>query len=90
MIAEHEIGRHHLREAGDRSGVLVRAGVDLRPSREDDRGLAMYRPHRAEQRLAKHTPVVTGRDADRCCGYRGRRRQRPVADASGDHRDADC
>ena len=30
MVAEHDVGRHHLRDAGDRRRVLVRAGLDLR------------------------------------------------------------
>jgi hypothetical protein len=62
VVTEHEIGRHHLRDAGDRSGVLVRAGLDLRLSRFDERRLAICRPHRAGQRFAKRTTGLTAKD----------------------------
>src|SRR6266542_3898559 len=86
MVTEHEIGRHHLRDAGDCSRVLVRAGLDLRLSYLD-RGLAICRPHRAGQRLAKRTAVLTAKDVDGRCGRRGRRRQQLVAEGCGDRRD---
>ena len=72
MIAEHEIGRHHLRDAGDWSGVLVRAGLDLRLSHLDG-GLALRRPHRAGQRLTKRVMMLTAEDVN------GRGRQRLAA-----------
>src|SRR5919204_443799 len=56
MVTEHEIGRHHLCEAGDCSRVLVRAGLDLRLSCLHERGLARCRPHRPGRRFAK--PMV--------------------------------
>src|SRR5881394_3033439 len=61
VVTEHEIGRHHLRDAGDRSRVLVRAGLDSRLSYLDG-GLAMHRPHRAGQRFAKRTTVPAAND----------------------------
>jgi len=49
VVSEHEIGRHHLRDAGDRSRVLVRACLDLRLSQLDS-GLAEFGPHGAGRR----------------------------------------
>jgi hypothetical protein len=43
--------------------VLVRAGLDPRLSYLDS-GLAMCRPHRAGQRFAERTTVLTARDGD--------------------------
>ena len=63
MVTEDEIGGHHLRDAGDWSRVLVRAGLDLRLSYLDS-GLAICRPHRAGRRFAEHTTVLTARDVD--------------------------
>jgi hypothetical protein len=60
VVTEHEIGCHHLRDAGDWSRVLVRAGLDLRLSYSDS-GLAICRPHRAGRRFAERT---TARDVD--------------------------
>src|ERR671930_1522757 len=88
MVTEHEIRRHHLRDAGDCSRVLVRPGLDLRLSCLDKRGLAMCRPHRARQGFAKRTTVLTAKDVDGRCGRRGRGRQRLVAE-DGDRRDDD-
>src|SRR5262249_3153697 len=65
VVTEHEIGRHHLRYAGDRSRVLVRAGLDLRLSCLDG-GLAMCRPHRAGYGFAKRTTALTARDVGGC------------------------
>ena len=62
VVTEHEIGRHHLRDAGDCSRVLVRAGLDLRLSFLDS-GLAIRRPHRTGQRFAKRITVLTAKDA---------------------------
>ena len=63
MVTEHEIGRHHLRDAGDCSGVLVRAGLDLRLSSPDERGLAIFRPHGAGQPFER-TTVLAAKDID--------------------------
>jgi hypothetical protein len=63
VVTEHEIGRHHLRNAGDWSRVLVRAGPDPRLS-DPDCGLAIYRPHRAGQRFAERNTVLTAKDVD--------------------------
>jgi hypothetical protein len=63
MITEHEIGSHHLRDAGDRSRVLVRAGLDLRLS-DPDGGLAICRPHRAGQRFANRTTVLAAKNVN--------------------------
>jgi hypothetical protein len=62
VVTEHEIGRHHLRDTGDRSRMLVRAGLNLRLSYPDG-GLAICRPHRAGQRFER-TAVLTGKDLD--------------------------
>jgi hypothetical protein len=43
VVSEHEIGRHHLRDAGDRGSMLVRASPDSRLSYLDGR-LAVCRP----------------------------------------------
>src|SRR5262249_34278916 len=83
VVTEHEIGRHHLRDAGDWSRVLVRAGSELRLSYLAG-GLAICRRRRAGKGLAASTADVVGR-----CGRRGRRRQQPVAEGSGDRRDDD-
>jgi hypothetical protein len=47
VVTEQEIRRHHLRDAGDCSRMVVRAGLDTRSSFLDERGLAVCRPHRA-------------------------------------------
>ena len=85
MVAEHEIGRHHLRDAGDRSRVLVRAGLTRGLSHLDS-GLALFRPHRVGHRFARRTTVLAAKDVDRC-GRRGR--QQLVAEGCGDRRDDD-
>jgi hypothetical protein len=64
VVTEHEVGRHHLRHAGDCGRVLVRAGVDLRLACHEERGLAIFRPHGAGQRFAMHRTVLTAKDAD--------------------------
>jgi hypothetical protein len=43
--------------------MLVRAGLDLRLSYLDS-GLAIRRPHRAGQRLARRTTVLAAKDDD--------------------------
>jgi hypothetical protein len=64
MVTKHEIGRHHLRDAGDRNRVLIRAGVDLRMSGLDECGLAVCRPHRAGDRFDLCTTVRMAEDAE--------------------------
>src|SRR5204862_113657 len=76
-----------LRDARDCSRMLVRAGLDLRPSCLDEGGLAVCRPHRAEQRSAKRTSVSTAKDVDGRCGRRGRGRRQPVDEGCGDRHD---
>jgi len=44
--------------------VLVRAGLDLRLSCLDERGLAIRRPDRAGHRLARRTTALTAEDVD--------------------------
>jgi signal transduction histidine kinase len=44
VVTEQELGRHRLRDTGDCSRVLVRAGSNLRLSCLDERGLATCRP----------------------------------------------
>ena len=66
VVTEHEIGRHHLRDAGDRSRVLVRAGLDLRLSRPDERGLAACRPHGARPALRRPATAVAARGVEGC------------------------
>jgi hypothetical protein len=64
VVTEHEIAGHHLRHAGDRGRVLVRAGLDLRSSCLDERSLAICWPHRAGLRFAARTTVLTAKDVD--------------------------
>ena len=64
VVAEHQIGRHHLRDAGDCSRVLVRAGFDPRLSSLDERGLAVCRPHRAGHRFAGRAAARTAKGVD--------------------------
>ena len=61
--SRRRVGRHHLRDAGDRSRVLVRAGLDPRLSCSDERGLAVCRPHRAG-RASRPTTVLTAKDVE--------------------------
>ena len=53
MVAEHEIGGHHLRDARDRSRVLVRAGLDARLSYLDS-CLTVRRPTVAGRASRSH------------------------------------
>jgi hypothetical protein len=64
VITEHEIGRHHLRDAGNRSRMLVRADPDLGLSCLDERGLAICRPHGAGRRLPERATALTAKDVD--------------------------
>jgi hypothetical protein len=78
VVAEHEVRRHHLRDARDRGRMLVRAGLDLRLTRFHERGLAVRRPHRARH--------AVNRLGGRCCRRGG---QQPVAEGRADRRDDD-
>jgi two-component system, OmpR family, response regulator VanR len=62
--------------------------LDLRLSYLDS-GLAIRRPHRAGQRFAKRTALLTAKGIDGWCGRRGRGRQRLVAEGCDDRRDDD-
>src|SRR5437588_699863 len=88
VVTEHQVGRHHLRDARDRSRVLVRAGLDLRLSYLD-RGLAICRPRGARQCLAKRAVVLTRKPVGGWCCRQGRGRQQLMAEDRGDRRDDD-
>ena len=65
VVTEHEIGRHHLRDAGDRSRVLVRAGLDPRLSGFRTNAAWPSAGHTVlGQRLASRAAVLTAKDVD--------------------------
>ena len=88
VITKHEICRHHLRHAGDRSRMLVRPDVNPRLS-DLDGGLTVFRPHGAGDRYAARSTVLGRSEVAGWCGRRRRGRQQLVGDVSGDRNDDD-
>src|SRR3954454_23996792 len=87
MVTEHEIRRHHLRDAGDRSRMLVRPGVNPRVP-DPNGGLTVFRPHRAGHGYAVRSTVLDTGEVAWWCGRR-RRRQQLVGEGREDRHDDD-